>query len=880
MELKPKEFQSNALTALREFFAACGTYGSARLAYYDVAPRWVGFEPTYHPVEALGDLPYVCVRIPTGGGKTFVACHAVGVAQRELLSADRCLALWLVPTTTILEQTLAALKNPSHPYRLALESGTGPVEVLRLSEALNIQRSVLDAQTVVIVSTIQAIRTDDKEGRKVYEQSGRLMTHFGGLDGALRGQLALFPDGSPITSLENVFRLRTPVVIVDEAQNVRTDLSFEALARLRPSCILEFTATPETDVNPSNVLFSASAAQLKADEMIKMPVMLETRANWSDLLSDAKAKLDELDKLAKADHQAGKPYLRPIMLLQAQPKDRRREAHTVEALEKCLLEDIGVPKEEVRRSTGEDDQLGDEDLLSPDSKVRFIITVQKLREGWDCQFAYVLFTVAELSSPTAVEQILGRVLRQPGAARRDTEALNRAYAFATSAHFQQAATSLREALVQNGFNKLEAKDMVQSSRPHEGEGPDLFSQDGLVTVAVEGSAGELPISVKDAVSFDRKSGTLTVRGEMTDDVRERLREHFSGESNRAAIDRAYVSSRRRRTSAGGLDRQGILFVVPVLAVKQGDLYEPFDESHLLAYQWDLAKCNAELSETEYASARPEAAFGELDVDEKGKLHVSLASKLQAQAAMLSDTRGWNAGEFARWLDKNIPHHDITLEASGIFLVNALGFLVDRRGIPLEQLLHDKFRLRRAVEAKIDEHRREARSKAHQLALLPDALTPLVVDPNVCFKYDPNRYPYSFICGRSADFRKHFYEVVGDLEDKGEEFECAQYIDGLDEVKCWVRNTARHERDSFWLQTATDKFYPDFVCLLNDGRILVVEYKGADRWDNPGEQEKNRLGQLWEARSNGKCLFVMPKGKNLEAIRAKIAPIGVTVQRDA
>ena len=51
------------------------------------------------------------------------------------------------------------------------------------------------------------------------------------------------------------------------------------------------------------------------------------------------------------------------------------------------------------------------------------------------------------------------------------------------------------------------------------------------------------------------------------------------------------------------------------------------------------------------------------------------------------------------------------------------------------------------------------------------------------------------------------------------------LDSLSGVKYWVRNVSRHP-DSFWLPTATDRFHPDFVALLNDGRYLVVEYKGA------------------------------------------------------
>ncbi len=117
--------------------------------------------------------------------------------------------------------------------------------------------------------------------------------------------------------------------------------------------------------------------------------------------------------------------------------------------------------------------------------------------------------------------------------------------------------------------------------------------------------------------------------------------------------------------------------------------------------------------------------------------------------------------------------------------------------------------------------------------------------------------------------KHYSSKVGELEEDGEEFLCAQTLNQMDEVEFWVRNLERQEKFSFWLQTGTDKFYPDFVCKLKDGRYLVVEYKGADRWSNDDSKEKRRLGELWALKSEGRCLFVMSNGKDWSAIKAEV-----------
>src|SRR3990167_6068478 len=123
-------------------------------------------------------MPYVFLRVPTGGGKTLLACHAAGLAMGELLHAERAVVLWLVPSNTILDQTADALRDPRHPYRRALELSCGAVEVVTIEEALCLSRAAVEGQTVVIVSTIQAFRVEDTTGRKVYEQNGAFAEHL------------------------------------------------------------------------------------------------------------------------------------------------------------------------------------------------------------------------------------------------------------------------------------------------------------------------------------------------------------------------------------------------------------------------------------------------------------------------------------------------------------------------------------------------------------------------------------------------------------------------------------------------------------------------------------------------------------------------------
>jgi type III restriction enzyme len=188
-------------------------------------------------------------------------------------------------------------------------------------------------------------------------------------------------------------------------------------------------------------------------------------------------------------------------------------------------------------------------------------------------------------------------------------------------------------------------------------------------------------------------------------------------------------------------------------------------------------------------------------------------------------------------------------------------LIIGRGISLPDIVSARFRLRDIATRKIDQYRIQAFAESYQRMLLPDAATPLDVSPDLCFNFPGDNYPANRFYQGSLKFQNHFYEHPADMNE--EEAPCAVVIDTLPQVRYWVRNLERRPDCAFWLQTSTDKFYPDFVALLKDGRYLVVEYKGADRMDSPDTGEKKILGELWEARSKGHCIFTLVGRDNME-----------------
>ena len=222
-------------------------------------------------------------------------------------------------------------------------------------------------------------------------------------------------------------------MIVDEAHKAGTNLSFDMLAALRPSCIVEFTATPNTDPRTgSNILFRASAAEVKAAQMIKLPIILGEHPDWRAAIDGAIETRAQLSETAKSDPR----YIRPLVLFQAQ--DKGQEV-TVEVLKNYLIDNENIDEGRIAIATGEQRELDTLNLFDPACPVDFIITVEALKEGWDCSFAYVLCSVANIGSATDIEQLLGRVLRMPYAESRPNQALNRAYAHVSSTRFGEGA---------------------------------------------------------------------------------------------------------------------------------------------------------------------------------------------------------------------------------------------------------------------------------------------------------------------------------------------------------------------------------------------------------------------------------------------------------
>lgn len=425
-------------------------------------------------------IPNICLKVPTGGGKTLLATAALERIQTDYFKRQTGLVLWVVPSDAIYRQTWKQLANREHPYRQMLERASGGrVKMLEKTDAFT--RQDVEGQLCVMVLMLPSAARKSKDTLRLFRDSGRFTSFFpveddNDANSALWSEIpnldrndlsdfgfgeGIMPDSVSIKqSLGNVLRLVRPVIVIDEGHKAYSETARETLCGFNPKFILELSATPNTgNKHQSNMLVNVPGADLKDEEMIKLPINVinEASGGWKHTLTLAHAKQNELEQESLNFEAASGRYIRPIVLVRVERtgNDQRDGGfvHAEDARE-YLRDQLGVQEEAIRLKTSDKDELGDDDLLDPNCPVRFIITKDALREGWDCPFAYVLAILSKTTANTALTQMIGRVLRQPGARLTGIAALDECYVYTFDQDVSDAVDSVRSGLQDEGMADL------------------------------------------------------------------------------------------------------------------------------------------------------------------------------------------------------------------------------------------------------------------------------------------------------------------------------------------------------------------------------------------------------------------------------------------
>ena len=396
--------------------------------------------------NVIAGVPNLCIKVPTGGGKTFIACNAIRPVFDALPVTKTKAVVWLVPSEAILTQTAKALKDTSHAYRQKIDVDFGRrVEGYTKQELLNGQNfnpTAVTEQLSIMVLSYDSFRTSRKDGRKAFQENSNL-AEFPKVLGKPDSPI----EGADETALFQIINQLNPLVIVDESHHARSDLSREMLANFNPCFVLDLTATPRKD---SNIISYVDAVQLKTEHMVKLPVIVYNRDSQAEVILDAIELRNKLEELAAAEYAVSKKYIRPIVLFQAEPKGKE-EATTFEKIREKLIA-YDIPAEQIAIRTADVNELKSTELMSEDCPIRYIITVNALSEGWDCPFAYILASIANKTSQVQVEQILGRILRLPHTTQHGQPSLNMSYVLTSSNDFNETVKGIIQGLNDAGFS--------------------------------------------------------------------------------------------------------------------------------------------------------------------------------------------------------------------------------------------------------------------------------------------------------------------------------------------------------------------------------------------------------------------------------------------
>ena len=493
-----KEYQKRTLEIVREFLGQLAEWRDRAASLREAHPEWdvdwvakawkktVPNHPHVPRRNGLGQqLPAFCLKIPTGGGKTLLATKVIDLVNRRYLRRQTGLVLWIVPTTQIYNQTLAALRNRDHPYRQQLDmASAGKTLVLEKTSGFG-PRAVAENLCVLLLMLPSANRRT-KDQLRMFRDSGgferffptdddwerqrELLEHVPNLD-TFEDQGGGYWKEQPKTSLGNTLRLLKPLIILDEGHKAYSLNAKATLEGFNPCMIVELSATPRKE---ANVLVDIRGHELNAEEMIKLDLNIRNYANasWKDTLLKSIEHRQRLEEEALAYEGETGVYIRPICVIQVERTGKQqRKPPFIHADDVCeyLMTHPGITREQVAVKTSAKDELKDVDeiggLLSRDCPIRFIVTKQALQEGWDCPFAYVLTILTNPGSRSALTQLVGRILRQPYAKKTGVSWLDESYVFCFQRKANDILQEVRKGFGLEGLQDLRGKVVADDQRP-------------------------------------------------------------------------------------------------------------------------------------------------------------------------------------------------------------------------------------------------------------------------------------------------------------------------------------------------------------------------------------------------------------------------------
>ncbi len=846
MELKP--YQQQVITDLKIFLEKIQKYQKPnpenykKLAFEEFwAEKGITPEPN-KPITPyqnnIPNAPHVCVKVPTAGGKTFIACNALRPIFEAYKPELPKVVVWLTPSRSILEQTAKNLRNPQHPYRQKISTHfQNKVEIFEKDQLLQgngfTQSSVFEQLNILVLSN-SSLKAKNKEDRKAHQENGNLQFQLEKED----------------VTLMNVLRELRPIVIIDESHKAETELSAEMLQHLNPRFVLDLTATPR---QKSNIISFVDNRELKKENMVKLPVIVHNDDSKNDVIANAIQLQKKLEEDAKEEYKKTKNYIRPIVLFQAQSKNQSEERVTFPKIKEKLIKDLKIPEAHIKIKTAEIDELKGLDLLSPTCEVRYIITVNALNEGWDCPFAYILASLADKSSVIDVTQILGRILRLPYTRQHSNPALNFSYVLTASSKFQETLQKIVEGLKVAGFSEKEHKVLVTSPTD---EKPKVVVEQmtldnffgNVENIAQNLQTQETNLDDLDANYIQEKiKNQQTALDAIFNEVKE-THQTIQKEINNPQIDNNLPADLKKMQNTQSLKdvfkEKALQIKLPqfFIQVQKGTLFNQNTENQLLQKDNLLKDFKLSNADTHINFDYVESNIYKVDLDDSKKDYTPTYSKVNNIVNEYFETyfaspekKEGRIETFGKIVLDNIGKqqaiNDTELKK---YIQKVLESLTDSQ---LSDFSSKQYTYCDKIKQKIEKLCEEFGEKifkqkidTDQITILPTFSFPLEIAPTDTAK----------------DFPKSLYQKEGKIN--GFEEKVINEVANLENVLFWTRNI---ERKGFCINGFINH-YPDFIIVTKKGKIVILETKG----DHLDAQNKITLGNIWASKAGNEYRYCL------------------------
>lgn len=856
MELKP--YQQQVINDLALFLEHIQETKDVKDAFYNFwvkHPRTPLYPYSGTAIEPYKNnvprVPHICVKVPTAGGKTFIACNAIKTVFDAFAYDKPKAVVWLVPSITILDQTIKNLKDNNHPYRQKINTHFGNrVEVFDKAELL--QGSGFNATSVkeqlnIFVLSFDSIRTANKEGRKVFEQNGSLQSFE-----------ALLGNDEEI-SLMKVMQFLNPMIVVDESHNAETDLSLDMLMAFNPCFILDLTATPRRN---SNIISFIDALELKRENMVKLPVIVYNHQDKTEVINSALQLQKRLELQALEEEGKGGKYIRPIVLFQAQPKNGKdflnaeEEKSNVQKLKEKLIE-LRIPAEHIKIKTANINEIKGIDLMSKDCEVRYIITINALKEGWDCPFAYILASLADKSSAVDVEQILGRVLRQPYVMKHNFPLLNLSYVLTASSKFLDTLDNIVKGLNKAGFSDKDYK-LADPALVEEAKKQDPLQQLNVFAVSETLISAETSTTIEDITSDIDTSRIIVPSDSESPNITLSEIEKTAIEQNEA-FERTVSVMEESKVMVLPNEIQQLVKTFSIkdvfkeqaeqiqlpqfyLSIPANDLFGnnerelKLEKEHLLE-GFQLGKADTNIVFDSIASE-----LYKVDLDETKKEHTPTFIRLDGvvrDSVMTYILDPSRKGSRVKNLTKRMmelignlfPIPDKEIEK----YINRI--LEDFTDEQFSDLSANEYTYKDKIKNKIISLSEQYAEKKFREFLDTDRV---YIKPSFTL-------PGTISPGETAkDITKSLYEKEGSMNSFEERV--INEIANMQNIAFWTRNI---ERRGFRINGFVNH-YPDFIIHTKSGKTILLETKG----DHLDAEQKIRLGKLWASKSGNNYRYFM------------------------